>query len=70
MKKNTNDKAIIFDLDGTLINSLEDIALCANIVLKEFNLPSHEIDAYRNFLGGGALFFNKKIVCQKTLLMK
>lgn len=59
MKKNTNDKAIIFDLDGTLINSLEDIALCANIVLKEFNLPSHEIDAYRNFLGGGALFLIK-----------
>ena len=51
-----NKKAIIFDLDGTLIDSIIDIALCANIVLKEFNLPTHEIDAYRNFVGGGALF--------------
>lgn len=54
-----NTKAIIFDLDGTLIDSLIDIALCANKVLEEFNLPSHKIDAYRNFLGGGALFLIK-----------
>lgn len=54
-----NEKAIIFDLDGTLIDSLIDIALCANIVLKEFNLPTHDIDAYRNFLGGGASFLMK-----------
>lgn len=49
-------KAIIFDLDGTLIDSLTDIALCANEVLKEFNLPTHEIDDYKKFVGGGALF--------------
>ena len=49
-----NKKAIIFDLDGTLINSLEDIAISANLVLKEFNLPIHEISDYKNFVGGGA----------------
>ncbi len=56
MPKNIKEKAIIFDLDGTLIDSIIDIGLCANIVLKEFGLPTHEIDAYRNFVGGGALF--------------
>lgn len=48
-----NNKAIIFDLDGTLIDSLEDIAVCMNIVLEEMNIPTYEISAYRNFVGGG-----------------
>ncbi len=50
-----NEKALIFDLDGTLIDSLTDIALCANEVLKRLNLPTHEIDDYKKFVGGGAL---------------
>ena len=46
-------KTVIFDLDGTLIDSLEDIAVCMNQVLKELNLPIHKIDDYRYFVGGG-----------------
>jgi len=46
--------AFIFDLDGTLIDSLTDIALCANKVLEEFNLPIHTIEEYKCFVGGGA----------------
>jgi phosphoglycolate phosphatase len=46
-------KTIIFDLDGTLIDSLEDIALCMNTVLKELDLPTYEINAYKYFVGGG-----------------
>ena len=38
-----NNKAIIFDLDGTLIDSLEDIAVCMNQVLKELKLPTHKL---------------------------
>ena len=48
-----NKKTIIFDLDGTLIDSLEDIANCMNYVLKELNLPTHKIDDYKYFVGGG-----------------
>ena len=48
-----NNKAIIFDLDGTLIDSLEDIAVCMNQVLEELNLPSHQIEDYKYFVGGG-----------------
>ncbi len=47
------NKAIIFDLDGTLIDSLEDIAVCMNQVLKELNLPYYEIEDYKYFVGGG-----------------
>jgi phosphoglycolate phosphatase len=48
-----SNKAIIFDLDGTLIDSLEDIAVCMNQVLEELNLPSHKIEDYKYFVGGG-----------------
>lgn len=46
-------KTIIFDLDGTLIDSLEDIAVCMNQVLKELDLPTHEMNDYKYFVGGG-----------------
>ena len=48
-------KTIIFDLDGTLIDSLEDIAVCMNQVLKELNLPTHEMII--NILLAGELVF-------------
>jgi len=46
-------KGVIFDLDGTLIDSLKDIAICSNIVLKQLNLPTHPIESYNQFVGGG-----------------
>ncbi len=48
-----NYQAAIFDLDGTLLNTLEDIADAANEVLEKRNLPIHPIDAYRFFVGEG-----------------
>ena len=44
---------LIFDLDGTLLNSIEDIAICMNEVLKSLNLKSYEIDEYKYFVGHG-----------------
>lgn len=52
-------KAVIFDLDGTLIDSLEDIALSMNQVLKELGLEAHKICEYKNFVGDGALILVK-----------
>ncbi len=46
-------KAIIFDLDGTLVNSLEDLADSMNIVLKKNGFPDHNYEAYRYFVGKG-----------------
>ena len=47
-------KAVIFDMDGTLINSLADIADCANRVLAANNYPQHELASYQLFVGEGA----------------
>ncbi len=56
------DIAFIFDLDGTLIDSLKDISLCANKVLEEFSLPIHPLEDYRYFVGAGALTLVKNCV--------
>lgn len=45
--------AVIFDLDGTLLDSLEDIATTANLVLAERHFPVHPVDRYRMFVGDG-----------------
>ncbi|MGC7870804.1 HAD family hydrolase [Desulfosporosinus sp. SYSU MS00001] len=46
-------KAVIFDLDGTLVNSLEDIADSMNLVLKTLDLKAHDLEAYKYFIGNG-----------------
>ena len=46
-------KGIIFDLDGTLLDTIEDIADSMNQVLSENNLPTHDTEAYRLFVGSG-----------------
>jgi len=47
-------KAILFDLDGTLIDSIADIANSGNRMLEELGHPTHEQDAYLHFIGDGA----------------
>ena len=46
-------KGIIFDLDGTLVNSLEDISDAMNSVLTGLNYPTHTYDTYQYFIGSG-----------------
>ena len=46
-------KGVIFDLDGTLVNSLEDLADSMNSVLQNFNFPTHELQTYMHFVGNG-----------------
>ena len=46
-------KGIIFDLDGTLVNSLEDISDAMNSVLQGLNFPTHSYDTYQYFIGSG-----------------
>lgn len=47
-------KAVIFDLDGTLLDTLEDLADSVNRVLDDRGLPIHPTEAYRQFIGSGA----------------
>lgn len=53
-------KAVIFDLDGTLLNSLIDIMDSVNFVLEEYNLPTHSLDEYKMFIGNGIEVLAKK----------
>jgi phosphoglycolate phosphatase len=46
-------KAILFDLDGTLLDTLNDIGNAANRVLAKHQFPVHPVDAYRYFVGDG-----------------
>ncbi|MFY9101456.1 HAD family hydrolase [Aliarcobacter cryaerophilus] len=46
-------KTVIFDLDGTLLDSIEDIASSMNKVLESLQLPTHKIEDYKHFVGGG-----------------
>ena len=46
-------RALLFDLDGTLLDTLQDIADSANSALAYFGFPQHELDAYRYFVGDG-----------------
>ena len=45
--------ALIFDLDGTLLNSLADIAASVNFALAEAGHPTHPVAAYSHFVGNG-----------------
>ena len=46
-------KAVLFDLDGTLINSLQDIADSMNRVLASYGFSTHGYEDYRLFIGKG-----------------
>ncbi len=46
-------KIIIFDLDGTLLDTIADLATATNQALSLFGYPIHETDAYRFFVGNG-----------------
>jgi phosphoglycolate phosphatase len=46
-------KAVLFDLDGTLLDTLTDIANCVNLMRAELSLPPHPRDAYCHFVGDG-----------------
>ncbi len=44
---------VIFDLDGTLLNTIGDLAEAGNHTLKELGFPVHDIQEYKLFVGNG-----------------
>lgn len=43
----------IFDLDGTLLNTLNDLAASCNYALRSYGFPEHSVDDVRRFVGNG-----------------
>jgi len=46
-------KAVIFDLDGTLLDTLADIGNAVNRILSHKGYPTHPVERYKSFIGNG-----------------
>ena len=68
-----NKKLVIFDLDGTLLNTIDDLAVSANYALRQHGYPEHELPAYRYFVGNGITKLIERALpeaerCEPTIL--
>ena len=55
-------KTVVFDLDGTLLNTLEDLWISTNATLAAHGMPEHTIDDVRRFVGNGiALLIHRAV---------
>ena len=53
MSNNDNNCAVIFDLDGTLLDTVKDIANAVNDTLLQLGYPTHPVSFYEKNIGGG-----------------
>ncbi|MEJ2655977.1 MAG: HAD family hydrolase [Desulfobacterales bacterium] len=58
-------EAVIFDLDGTLIDTIDDIGYSVNRVLSNKGFPTHGISAYRKFVGDGSRILVERALPEK-----
>lgn len=47
-------KGVVFDMDGTLLDTLEDMQYSVNIAMKEYGFPLHTLEDIRHFINNGA----------------
>ena len=59
-------KLIVFDLDGTLANTLEDLANATNKGLENHNFPTHSVESYRKMVGSGIINLVKRAIAPVT----
>ena len=52
----------IFDLDGTLLDTLRDLASSVNYALQTHDMPTHSVDAIRGFVGNGVRLLMERAV--------
>ena len=62
MIENKKLNAVIFDLDGTLLDTLKDIGEAMNRALRSLGYPTYPISAYRQFVGEGATVLAEKVL--------
>jgi phosphoglycolate phosphatase len=60
-------KAVIFDLDGTLIDSIADIADCSNAVLSNNGFPTIPVERFKELVGDGFSNLTRKILPESAL---
>ena len=59
-------KAILFDLDGTLVNSLYDLCDGANYMLNKLGMPNRTMEEIRTFVGNGIDMLVRRAVCSEN----
>lgn len=57
-----NIDTVIFDLDGTLLNTLKDLTNSVNYALEQYQLPTHSEDAVRQMVGNGVYVLFEKAI--------
>ena len=57
---------IVFDLDGTLVETIYDIANSMNKALAEFGYNIHPLDKYREFIGEGVIVLTKRAIGEEV----
>ena len=55
-------KVFIFDLDGTLLDTLGDLAASVNYALRHHGLPEHSLDDVRRFVGNGVRMLMERAI--------
>lgn len=55
-------KLVIFDLDGTLLNTITDLGNAANYALSQMGYPTHHLSSYPHFVGGGITSLLKQVI--------
>lgn len=55
-----NKKAVLFDLDGTVLDTISDIAAAVNRALAAFGFPQRTVDEVQSFLGNGSLMLIRR----------
>ena len=53
-------RAAVFDLDGTLLDTVRDLGTAANVTLAHFGFPQHPLEAYQGFIGNGLLMLYRR----------
>ena len=54
-------KIIIFDFDGTVVDTITDVGICFNMPLQHNDLPQHPLEAFGRFAGGNLETYAKNI---------
>ena len=69
MSNNTTEKkAVVFDLDGTLLYTLEDLKNATNYALKQNGMPERTLDEVRRFVGNGVKLLMERAVPDLSLI--
>ena len=60
-------KTIVFDLDGTLLDTLDDLTAAVNFALAEFHFPLRTREEVRGFVGNGIVKLMERAVGQENI---